>query len=175
MMNSTCKGFLKSKQGLRQGDLLFPNLFILVEEILSRILKNSFEEGRIGNFFHLRGTPLILALLYVDDLLVFTNGEKDSWEGYQGLWRCMKDGRAKRLIKRNRLFTCLIKSPDQEEGVSEGWPALWKDIYSKVSRGSYFSKKNDSSNAWSSSFKILEQGCKMERKIVIARRTTYPS
>lgn len=36
-----------------------------------KTVKREFEEGRIGKFFHPRGTPLVSHLLYVDDMLVF--------------------------------------------------------------------------------------------------------
>lgn len=72
------RGFFKSSKGLRQGDPLSPYLFILMEEVLSRLLRKQFEGGRIGKFSHLVGAPLISHLLYADDLLVFLNGEKIS-------------------------------------------------------------------------------------------------
>lgn len=46
-----------------------------MEEVLSRLLKEAFEDGHIGTFYHPRGAPLILHLLYMNDLLVFANGD----------------------------------------------------------------------------------------------------
>lgn len=65
-----------SLKGFRQDDPLSPYLFILMKEVLSKLLKWEFYEGWIGKFFHLRGTPLVSHLLYVDDFLVFANGER---------------------------------------------------------------------------------------------------
>lgn len=76
MMNETYKGFFQSTRGLRQGDQLSSYLFIMIEEMISRLLKKQFELGKIGRFFHLMGAPLVSHLLYVDDLLVFYIGEK---------------------------------------------------------------------------------------------------
>lgn len=78
MMNETFICIFKSKRGHRQGDPLFPYLFVLMKEFLSRLLKKYFREGHIGTFYHPRGAPLIPHLLYAYDLLVFTNWEKCS-------------------------------------------------------------------------------------------------
>lgn len=77
-MNGMYRGFFKSQHGLQQGNPLSPYLFILMEEILSRLLERNFEEGMIGNFYHLGGTLLVSYLLYTDDLLVFANREMRS-------------------------------------------------------------------------------------------------
>ncbi|KAF5468900.1 hypothetical protein F2P56_013011 [Juglans regia] len=78
MMNGTYKGFFQPARGLRQGDPLSPYLFIIMEEMLSRLLCKNFEEGRIGCFSHPVGAPIVSHLLYADDLLVFVTGGKQS-------------------------------------------------------------------------------------------------
>lgn len=77
VINGVSKGFFKGSWGLRQYDLLFPLLFIMVE-VLSKLLKRSFEEGKIVPFSHLRGVPLISHLLYADDIVIFSNGSLKS-------------------------------------------------------------------------------------------------
>ncbi|XP_040986544.1 uncharacterized protein LOC121234610 [Juglans microcarpa x Juglans regia] len=67
-----------SARGLRQGDPLSPYLFILMEEVLTRLLRKHFEEGQIGKFSHPIGAPLVSHLLYADDILIFANGGKRS-------------------------------------------------------------------------------------------------
>lgn len=59
MMNGTFKGFFQPIRGLRQGDPLSPYLFIVMEELLTRLLKKNFEEDRTGRFHHPAGAPLI--------------------------------------------------------------------------------------------------------------------
>ncbi|KAF5474793.1 hypothetical protein F2P56_006657 [Juglans regia] len=70
--------FFKGKQGLRQFDPLSPYLFIIMQEVFSRLLKNSFETGKIGQFVQARGTPIISHLMYADNIVIFANGGKRS-------------------------------------------------------------------------------------------------
>ncbi|KAF5481633.1 hypothetical protein F2P56_002271 [Juglans regia] len=49
-------------------------------EVLSRLLRQKFESGGIGKFYHPRGSPLVSHLLYADDVLVFLNGMKCSMQ-----------------------------------------------------------------------------------------------
>ena len=78
MLNGTTKGFFQGGRGLRQGDSLSPYLFIILQEVLSRLLKHSVAEKRIGQFSQARGTPLISHLMYADDIVIFLNGSKNS-------------------------------------------------------------------------------------------------
>lgn len=74
------KCFFPSGRGLRQGDPLLPYLFIIVEEVLSRLLKHNFALGNIVPFSHPRGTPLVSHLLYTDDIVLFANGGRSSFQ-----------------------------------------------------------------------------------------------
>ncbi|XP_042521267.1 uncharacterized protein LOC122094726 [Macadamia integrifolia] len=70
VMDGGLYGFLKSFGGIRQEDPLFPNLFILTEEVLSRGLTALFEEGRATYFNLPRGCSRISHSLFADDTII---------------------------------------------------------------------------------------------------------
>ncbi|XP_042959541.1 uncharacterized protein LOC122294687 [Carya illinoinensis] len=78
MMHGTYKGFFKAKRGLRQGDPISPILFIIMEEVFSRLLKRKALEKRILTFSQPSGTPPISHLLFADDIMVFANASRGS-------------------------------------------------------------------------------------------------
>lgn len=70
--------FFKGGRRLRQGDLISPYLFIIMKEVLARLLKQQFACEKIGVFSHPRGAPLVSHLLYTDDVVIFANCVKSS-------------------------------------------------------------------------------------------------
>jgi len=77
-LNGTLVGYFKGRKGLRQGDPLFPYLFVIAMEGLSRL----FEEAAIHNplfDFHPKCSSLKLThLCFADDLLIFSTASCDS-------------------------------------------------------------------------------------------------
>lgn len=69
-------GFFKSSRGLRQGDPLSPGLFLLAEEVLSRVLRKIFEDGSLGFYRGGRSFLPVSHLLFADDTLIFLNANK---------------------------------------------------------------------------------------------------
>ncbi|XP_042980145.1 uncharacterized protein LOC122310315 [Carya illinoinensis] len=59
----------------------FDKLGRLACEVLTRMLKQNFNHGRISPYYIPRGAPLVSHLLYADDLLIFANGGKKSVRG----------------------------------------------------------------------------------------------
>ena len=50
LINGSPKGFFGSSRGLRQGDSLFPLLFVIVMEALSRMMNKVVEGGFLSSF-----------------------------------------------------------------------------------------------------------------------------
>eukprot|EP00253_Pinus_taeda_P001568 PITA_01568 len=73
LINGAATPFFKGQKGLRQGCPLSPLLFLLVAEGLSQLIHKSRREGKIKGI-EAAVNLFISHLLFVDDILVFTNG-----------------------------------------------------------------------------------------------------
>lgn len=73
LLNGNSVGFIKANKGLRQGDPLFPALFILMSEYLSKSLNVLFENNPQMYYCVPRGIA-ISHLSYAHDCIVFCNG-----------------------------------------------------------------------------------------------------
>ena len=72
LINGGITGHFKPNRGLRQGDLLSPYLFILNQEVLSKLLEREHLEGKISGVKANIGGPAITHTMYVDDIILFT-------------------------------------------------------------------------------------------------------
>ena len=80
MVNGSPSGFFGSSRGIRQGDPLSPLLFLLVMEILSKMLHRTEEAGFIRGFKAGHGVEddiHVSHLLFADDTTVFCDAEHE--------------------------------------------------------------------------------------------------
>ena len=80
LINGSLAGFFGSSRGLRQGDLLSLLLFLLIMEVLSRILKKT-EDGSLIQGFHVGPINsvgiLISHLLFTDDIIILCDASRE--------------------------------------------------------------------------------------------------
>ena len=77
--------FFKSSRVLRQGDPIFPTLFVIRAEVLARSLNELPLHRRFNPFKVPRRCPVITHLSYADDVVIFTSGLKSSLQLLIGL------------------------------------------------------------------------------------------
>ena len=80
MVNGSPSGFFGSSRGIRQGDLLSPLLFLLIIEVLSRMLRRTEEAGLIKGFKAGNSVEEDLSvsyLLFADDTIVFCDADPE--------------------------------------------------------------------------------------------------
>ncbi|XP_022032544.1 uncharacterized protein LOC110933639 [Helianthus annuus] len=71
-------GFFKGKRGLRQGDPMFPYLFMIVMEVLTAILQTAASLSTSFKFHNKCEKQMIINLCFADDLFLFARGEVKS-------------------------------------------------------------------------------------------------
>ncbi len=80
MVNGSPSSFFGSSRGIRQGDRLSPLLFLLIMEVLSRMLRRTKEAGLIKGFKAGNSAEEDLSvsyLLFADDTIVFCDADPE--------------------------------------------------------------------------------------------------
>lgn len=76
IVNGCRHDFFKSGRGLRQGDPLFPSLFVLSAELFSQLLIDLQKNRRYRGFYMNNSGPQVSHLTFIDDAILFCNGGK---------------------------------------------------------------------------------------------------
>uniref|UniRef100_A0A0V0IRF8 Putative ovule protein n=1 Tax=Solanum chacoense TaxID=4108 RepID=A0A0V0IRF8_SOLCH len=73
IINGQPHGFFHSTRGVKQGDPLFPALFILSAEVLTRALNALFNNDQFIRYGMPKWSPNLKYLAYVDDTIIFSS------------------------------------------------------------------------------------------------------
>lgn len=79
LVNGQLSGFFQSTRGLRQGDPLWPTLFVLAADYLSRGLDILFDRFPTMQY-NTRGGFSVSHLAYADDIMIFTTAYRQGLE-----------------------------------------------------------------------------------------------
>lgn len=80
LLNGSVTKRIELGRGLCQGDPLSPFLFIIKNEVLTRLLNKENKEGKLHGIKVDRSDPTISHLMYADDLLVMSRVDKKESE-----------------------------------------------------------------------------------------------
>ena len=106
ILNGIASDFFHTGQGLHQGCLLSPLLFVMVMEGLSVLIKNAKTQGllhglQISDLLHLTH------LLFLDDVLIFLNGSRQDVVQFEFLLKffCRATGKVPNALKSSIIMT----------------------------------------------------------------------
>lgn len=74
LLNRSPRKVFKSSRGLRKGNPLSPLVFVLVVQVLTRLLYKAQRCEEINGFFIKEGGIKMHVLQFIDDTLIFTGG-----------------------------------------------------------------------------------------------------
>ncbi|KAG7543362.1 Reverse transcriptase domain [Arabidopsis thaliana x Arabidopsis arenosa] len=77
VVNGELEGFFASHRGVRQGCFLSPYIFVMVQNVLSRLLNKAAQTGRIGRHPRCDQVP-VTHLSFADDILEFKEFERNN-------------------------------------------------------------------------------------------------
>ena len=80
LVNCSPCAFFQSSRGIRHGDPLSPMLFVIVMEVLSRLIDKAIGAGMLTGFDVSRVTydPFLIShLLFADDTIIFCEVDPD--------------------------------------------------------------------------------------------------
>lgn len=96
----------RPSRGLRQGDPLSPYLFLLVSDVLSDLVSNAVNLGRLKGLKLARNCPVISHYFFADDALFFIISSKENCDVMKELLDiyCFASGQEANLQKIRYFF-----------------------------------------------------------------------
>lgn len=111
-LNGKLHGFFKSKRGWRQGDPLYPYLFFLALDYLSRLIKANTTNPNFN--FHPKCERIGLTHpAFADDIILFSRGDVESVSILTSTLMQFKQCSELELnLNKSKLFTARVKEVD---------------------------------------------------------------
>ena len=79
-VNGELEGFFTSSRGIREGCSLSPYLYVIISNVLSKLLNKAVAEEKIG--YHPQCMEVNLShMSFADDIVVFMDGTPESLRG----------------------------------------------------------------------------------------------
>lgn len=98
---------IRPSRGLSQGDHPSPYLFIIIVDVLSRMMESQVERGRIEGVRPKQGCPTLYHLFFADDSLFFIKGTTQRAKILKRILHlyCLASGHTINLNKSNLFFS----------------------------------------------------------------------
>ncbi|XP_057745700.1 uncharacterized protein LOC130963614 [Arachis stenosperma] len=90
LINGSPSKPFKMERGLRQGGPLSPFLFVLVVDVLHRMIGEAVRNGRISPLLVERDSVELSHLQFADDTILFSPPEEETIRNYKRLLRCFE-------------------------------------------------------------------------------------
>ena len=116
LVNGEPKGDIRPSRGIRQGNPLSPNLFLLCSEGLNRMLQKAAYNDQIRGFSLCKNGPKISHLFFANDSLLFCQATKSDLQAIQAILSLYERASGQRL---DREKTSIFFSKATSEGTSE--------------------------------------------------------
>lgn len=116
MANGEVRTQIIPERGLRQGDPLSPYLFVLVKDVLSRMLSRAREENQFRGIQFNRNCPHLSHIFFADDALLFLKAETQSCDVVKSILTAYGEASGQRINfeKSGICFSSNVKESEKE-------------------------------------------------------------
>ncbi|OMO55184.1 reverse transcriptase [Corchorus capsularis] len=113
VMNGRPAGEIVPSRGLRQGDPLSPYLFLVVVDVLSRMIQDAIDDGSVKGIKLSKHCPVLSHLFFADDALLFMEARVQNCQKVAEIIEkfCKASGQRVNLLKSSAIFS--LNTSDQ--------------------------------------------------------------